>query len=217
MIKKGDFVELEYIGMLKDTKVIFDTTDEKVAKSNDIHSPKTDYGPITICIGQQHVIAGVDEQLEGKDIGKEYTIILPPEKAFGKKDAKMVQMIPLSKFTKEGIRPMAGLQVNVDGAMGVIKHVGGGRVLVDFNHPLAGQDLVYKFRVMKAVEDDAAKLKALLKLQFHAKDWEVDLKEGVATVSSKDIKLPPELGDALTRHVHGLIPSIKQVIIGQTA
>src|SRR3989344_8183224 len=142
-IKKGDFVEIEYTGMLKETKTIFDTTNEATAKQHDIHAAKTEYGPLTICIGQEHILPGLDEQVDGKEIGKEYTFDIPTDKAFGKKDVRLVQMIPQSKFTKEGLRPMVGLQINVDGTVGIIKHVGGGRILVDFNHPLAGQDLVY--------------------------------------------------------------------------
>ncbi|MBI4149805.1 peptidylprolyl isomerase [Candidatus Woesearchaeota archaeon] len=213
-VKKGDFVELEYTGMLKEAKVVFDTTRVEVAKKTGIHNPKSDYGPITICVGQQHVLPGLDEEIEGKEIGKEHTIDLSPEKAFGKKDARLIQMIPANKFAKDGVRPMPGLQVNVDGAIGMIKRAGGGRVLVDFNHPLAGQDVTYTFTITRLVSDDAVKLRALLQLQFKVKDWEITIADGVAKIASKALKLPQELAEPLTKHVHELIPSIKQVALG---
>lgn len=214
-IKKGDFIELEYTGMLKSNKTIFDTTSEATAKKAEIHGNKAEYGPIVICVGQHHVIPGIDEQLEGKEVGKEYTVDVLPEKAFGKKDARLVHMIPESKFTKEGIRPMPGLQVNIDGTLGLVKRTGGGRVLVDFNHPLAGQEVVYTVTPTKLVTDDGVKLKSLLQLQFRTKDWDVSVADGKATIANKKLKLPAELAEPLSKHIHELIPSIKEVMITQ--
>ncbi len=216
ILKKGDFIELHYAGSLKENNVVFDTTDADVAKKHGIHTGKTEYGPVIICIGQHQVVSGLDEQLVGKEVGKDYTFTLPAEKAFGKKDLKHVQMIPVSKFTKEGIRPVPGMQVNVDGTFGLVKHAGGGRVLVDFNHPLAGQDVRYTVQIKRLVTDDAEKLKALLELEFHTKDakaWDVSVADGIATISTKKLKLPQELAEPLSRHVHEVIPSITRVII----
>ena len=43
-------------------------------------------GPVVICIGQNHVVKGLDQAIEGKEPGK-HTIELSAENAFGKKDA----------------------------------------------------------------------------------------------------------------------------------
>ncbi len=212
-IKNHDFVELEYTGRLKDGNLVFDTTDEAIAKKEGIHGHKESYGPITICVGQHHVLQGIDEQLDGKEIGEEYTLHLSPEKSFGKKDASLIQMIPMGKFTKEGIRPMPGLQVNVDSNLGMVKHAGGGRVLVDFNHPLAGQDVTYIIKVNKIVTDDTVKLKALLQFQFKVKEWDIAITDGTATIATKKLKLPAELAEPLTKYVHECIPSVHQIVI----
>ena len=45
MLKKGDFVELDYVGRIKDDKIVFDTTIEQIAKDSDIHSPNFKYKP----------------------------------------------------------------------------------------------------------------------------------------------------------------------------
>ena len=135
VINKHDFLELEYSGKIKDTDDVFDTTVEKVAKDNNIFNSNIKYGPVIICVGEHQVITGLDEELIGKDLGK-YTINIPMEKAFGKKDGKLLKLIPLRKFKKEKIQPMPGLQVQVDESTGIVKTVSGGRVIVDFNHPL---------------------------------------------------------------------------------
>ena len=211
-MKKGDFVELGYTGRIKDLNLVFDTTSEKEAKENNIYDARASYGQIIICIGQKHVIHGLDEQLEGKELGKKYHIELGPEQGFGKKDAKLIQLVATSKFIKQKINPMPGLQVNIDGMMGMIRTVSGGRTLVDFNHPLAGKELVYDFKINKIVKDDKEKLKALLKLQLNLKDIKADIKEGNVTVSL-NIKqdLPKPIEERLTKNIKELIPSIKKI------
>src|SRR3989338_8236930 len=98
--KKGDFIELEYTGTLKEEGVVFDTTDETVAKDNQIHNAQTQYGPVIVCIGEGHVIKGLDENLVGKVDG-EYEIIIAAEEAFGKKNPKLLRLLPLSAFRKQ--------------------------------------------------------------------------------------------------------------------
>ena len=97
-VKKRDFVEIEYTGKIKEGNVIFDTTDEKVAKENNLHGH--DFSPAIICLGEEQVLKGIDKNLEGKDIGKEYEFDIDPEDAFGKKNAKLIQLIPTAKFRK---------------------------------------------------------------------------------------------------------------------
>ena len=211
-MKKGDFVELEYTGKVKEMNIVFDTTNEKEAKESNIHDARASYGPVIICIGQGHVIKGLDEELEGKELGKEYHIELSPEQGFGKKNAKLIQLVATSKFIKQKINPMPGLQVNIDNMMGMIRTVSGGRTLVDFNHPLAGKELIYDFKINKIVKDDEEKLKALLKLQFNLKDAKVAIKEGNAAISL-NIKqdLPKPVEEKLTEYIKELIPSIKKI------
>ena len=94
----------------------------------------------------------LEDQIVGKKQAK-HTFSINAEDAFGKKDAKMIQLIPMSKFRQQKIQPIPGLQLNIDGSFGVVT-VSGGRCLVDFNHPLAGKDLVYDVKINKIVEDD---------------------------------------------------------------
>ena len=177
------FIEVEYTGKLKDGTV-FDTTDEKIAKENNLHDPKLSYGPLTICFGQGHLIPGLEEQIKDKGTGS-YTIELESEKAFGKRDAKLIQLVPLKKFTEQNIKPFPGLQLNVDNMIATVKTVSGGRCMVDFNHPLAGKDITYEIKINKEITTDLEKVKGILEVEMRAKP-EVTLKEG--TISIKGIK-----------------------------
>jgi FKBP-type peptidyl-prolyl cis-trans isomerase SlyD len=208
-IKKGDFVEVEYTGQTKVDSIIFDTTYEKIAKEHDIHNPRMEYGAVIVCIGEGQILQGLDEELEEKETGKEYTIELSPEKAFGKKDAKLIRMIPVSTFLKQNIDPQPGLQVNVDGVIGMIKRVGGGRCLVDFNHPLAGRDIIYKIKANKIITDDKKKIVSYLKLALGFKA-DVELKESTANIKIEK-EIPKEAQETMSKKLIKLIPSVKKL------
>ena len=60
MIQKNDFIEIEYTGKTKDEGIIFDTTDEKLAKEQGFLQENAAYGPVIICVGQNQVISGLD-------------------------------------------------------------------------------------------------------------------------------------------------------------
>ena len=96
------------------------------------------YGPVTICVGQKHVITGLDEELVGKKVGTEADVTVLPEKAFGERDSKKVQSYPKNKFKD---KPVRGMRINVEEhGEGVVVDVIGSRVIVDFNAPLAWPD-----------------------------------------------------------------------------
>jgi len=207
-IKKGDFIELEYTGELKDGGV-FDTTDEAKAKKAGLYDPGSRYGPIIICVGEHQLVKGLDEQVISKEPG-EYRFELAPENAFGKKDVKLIQLIPTSKFTREKINPMPGLQINIDGHYGMIKTVSGGRTLVDFNHPLSGRDVIYQLKINRIVTDDREKAEALLKLQFNKKEMKVEMKEGTAS-ANVGVDVPKEILDIMEKKFKEIIPGLKKL------
>jgi len=72
-VSKKDFIEIEYTGKIKEDNTIFDTTDEDIAKENNLET-HSGYEPIIICVGEEQLLKGIDGNLEGNDIGKEYDI-----------------------------------------------------------------------------------------------------------------------------------------------
>ncbi len=211
-IKKNDFVELDYTGRIKEGNAIFDTTLEKVAKENNLH--ESHYHPIVICIGENHLLKSLEEQLIGKETGKEYEIELSPEQAFGRKDAKMIQMIPLSKFKQQKIQPTPGLQLNIDGMFGIVKTVSGGRCLVDFNHPLAGKDIVYTVKANKIVEDNKEKIKSLLMLHMHLHDAGIEIKDDSVSIKTQHA-IPKQIQEELKKEIAKHVP-VKSIEFGVT-
>ena len=124
-IKKDDKIKVTYTGTIKEDNRVFDTTDEETAKKQEIHAPGAKYGPVEIEVGKGQILKGLEEELVGKETGKELTIELDPEKAFGKKSMQMLQRVPMSAFKKQGIVPQPGMTVNIDNLMGIVKIVSG--------------------------------------------------------------------------------------------
>ncbi|MBI2546553.1 peptidylprolyl isomerase [Candidatus Woesearchaeota archaeon] len=191
-IKKGDFVEIEYTGKTQDG-FIFDTTSEETARQNNIFNERYTYGPVIICIGEAQVLKGIDKQLEGKSEGS-FTADIQADDAFGRKSAKLLRMIPLSAFKKQNIMPHPGLQLNMDGVIGTVKTVQGGRTIVDFNHPLASKDLVYDLKVNRIVTDDVEKIKSYVQLQLSQKGIQVKV-EGSEVAVALQFPIPKEYTD----------------------
>jgi len=210
-IKKGDFVEIEYTGAVKDSNTVFDTTNEELAKKEGLFNPKHRYGPVVVCVGERQLLPGLDKFLEGRETGADYEVLISPEDGFGKKDAKNMKLVPSKIFTKQKINPMPGLPVNIDGIYGVIITAAGGRTIVDFNHPLSGKELIYRCRANKIIRESAEKLKSFLATELGIKDFNAEVKEGKAKVSLK-AKLPEEISKLLEKKIMEIMPEIKSII-----
>jgi len=193
------FIEIEYTGKTEDG--VFDTTSEETAKENKVFNPKATYGPIVVCLGQGHLVKGLDKALEGKTEG-ELHVDLKPEDAFGNRDAKLLQLIPAKKLTDNKIRPFPGLQIDVDGQIARIKTVSGGRVMADFNHPLAGKDISYDVKILREVTDDLEKAKALLTVELRIQP-QIEKKGEDLVVSG----IPEQIQEPIKKRLSELISS----------
>lgn len=204
-VKLNDFIEINYVGRFKDNNQIFDLTDAKVAKENDFN-PKFSFKPVIICVGNGDVVKGLDDALVGKEVDNKYTIEVPIDLGFGRKNPKLIKLVPTSLFVKEKINPMPGLQVTINNMLGIIRSVGGGRTLVDFNHPFAGHDLVYEVEIMRKLDDDAEKLKSFFDLHFNMKNLNIKIEEGVAKIP---IDVPEAISKPLFEHLKKILPEVK--------
>ncbi|MBN2567611.1 peptidylprolyl isomerase [Candidatus Woesearchaeota archaeon] len=208
-ISKGDFIVLAYTAKVKESGRVFDTTDEAIAKKEGLAGQGATFAPITVCVGEGMVIPGLDTRLEGCEPGKGYEFEIAPEDGFGKKSAKLIQLITASRFKKDQIAPQPGLQVNVDGNVGVVKTVSGGRILVDFNHPLSGRTLVYAIRVERKLETAKEKLDGYLAMILGSAPT-TSVNEGTATVTTP-AEIPSEVQERLAEKVTSLIKDIAKV------
>ncbi|MEM3356652.1 MAG: FKBP-type peptidyl-prolyl cis-trans isomerase, partial [Candidatus Bathyarchaeia archaeon] len=161
-LQKGDFIMLDYTAKVKETSEIFDTTLEEVAKKEHIYKEGEIYEPKLVVIGEGWVLKTLDESLTNMEINKQSLVEIPPEKAFGPRDPEKVRRVPLRHLTDKGVTPNIGMHVEYDGKLATVRAIGAGRVLLDFNPPLAGKTLVYEVTVKKKLETVEEKIEALI-------------------------------------------------------
>jgi len=161
-VKKGDIVKLDYTGRMAKTGQIFDTTDEAIAKQAGLWESSSSYGPKFAVFGSGTIIPGMEEAILQCQVGRGEDFLIEPKKAFGEKDQGLIRMIAEKEFHKNEVRPMPGMIVSMDNALARVKSVTSGRVVIDFNHPLAGEQVVYSIKVHEIITDDARRAEALL-------------------------------------------------------
>ncbi|MCK4647809.1 peptidylprolyl isomerase [Candidatus Pacearchaeota archaeon] len=174
--KQKDFIEVEFTGRIKDGEVFDSNIKKELEKINANAKAK----PFIFCLGEDMFLKGIEDFLINKKIGK-YKIELSPEKAFGKRNSNLIQLIPMKIFKEQKAEPIPGAMFNFDGRPAKILTVSGGRVMADFNNPLAGKTVVYDINVKRKVDDLDEKIKALIdfffkkELKFQVKDKKIIL------------------------------------------
>lgn len=143
----NDFVKVNYAGKVKETGMEFDKGED-----------------IPIIVGVNFTLKGIDNALLEMQIGDKKIIEISPENAFGNREARLIRLVPLIEFRKHDTKPYPGMFVNADNLQGRVLSVSGGRVRVDFNHPLAGKTLIYDLEVKEKIENAEDKIKAIIKI-----------------------------------------------------
>lgn len=208
-------VLLEFSGKELTNGKVFDTTSEKEARENGLYSENAVFAPVPVVVGNKDILPSLDEEVAGMKEGEERIVKLPPEKAFGERKKELVVVVPLQAFHSRKINPVPGLVVDLNGAMGKVQTVSGGRVRVDMNSELAGKEVEYRLKVVKEIVDDKEKVQALAEKFFPLRQKpETRLEGGVLKV-----KLPKEIAQQLaqlvpsfTKTVKEVVPEIKEVV-----
>ncbi len=119
-----------------------------------------DKEPVSFRIGDGNMLPGFEEELLSLGAGDEIEKIIPSLCAFGEINPKNIQHFPIAKFkhlledelipTEKGsvvsFKDPAGFDLP-----GIVKQVTAQEMVVDFNHPLAGKDIVFRAKVISVV------------------------------------------------------------------
>ncbi len=117
--------------------------------------------PLVFLFGAGQMIPEFERQLEGKKIGDNFSFGIKSAEAYGEFNPEAVVMLPTETFVVDGklaedllvpgnMIPMSdgrGNRMN-----GVVQEVSEEGVTLDFNHPMAGQDLFFTVQV-EAIRD----------------------------------------------------------------
>ena len=119
-----------------------------------------------------------------------------------------MQLVSTANFKKQNIIPYPGLQVNIDGILGIIRTVTPGRAIIDFNHPLSGKNLIYKIEIKRIVTDVKEQLDSLI--SFYSRKFTTEIKQDEAIIKAD---LPENLKENIEKTILRLIYSIKKITI----
>ncbi|RDD52708.1 hypothetical protein BA065_00310 [Nanoarchaeota archaeon NZ13-N] len=182
------WLKLRYVLYVKDTKEVIDSSD--------------DY--IIIPIGKDILLKEIEKNLENAEIGKVYDFIL--KKPYGDRKEENIKIIPINEFNKRGITPKPGLIIDADGMKGIIRNINSGRVIVDFNHPLAGKDLVYRVELVEEVKGLEDKIKGILNFFYRIPfdKINVTIEDKNIKISIKEGNLPDKYKETLTNYIEEL-------------
>jgi FKBP-type peptidyl-prolyl cis-trans isomerase SlyD len=147
------------MAIAKDTVVQFHYT-LKDDKGNVIEASHGNE-PMAYLHGQGNIIAGLEDEMEGKEAGAEFAVTVSPEKAYGQRDETAIQRIPV-KHLKGAKKWKKGMVAHVETEQGqrqvtVIK-VGKFMVDVDANHPFAGKELTFEVKIEDVREASAEEI-----------------------------------------------------------
>ncbi len=203
-MENGDLVLVNYIGKNEDGE-IFDLTDAERAKEEGIHRDDISYQPIPVLVGENYVIEGLDEAIQEMEVGNEKEVEIPQEKAYGERDSEQIETYPEKEFQRQDVSPRPGEELMIGNRRGKVLTNNSGRVRIDFNHPLSGQDLTYEVEVVEEVEEDEEKVSKIFQHVVGHGDYEIE--DGVVKaekVHSHDghtHELPDEMKDRFREQV----------------
>ncbi|MDP3742180.1 MAG: FKBP-type peptidyl-prolyl cis-trans isomerase [Candidatus Micrarchaeota archaeon] len=112
-------------------------------------------------VGKKHVVKGFDDALQKAEVGKATQVTIAARDAYGERNAELVRLVSLDIFKRQGVEPVSGMVVELDGMPAKVQSVSGGRVRVDFNHELAGKELSYSFTIIEELKGGLSKVKAI--------------------------------------------------------
>ncbi len=124
-----------------------------IALTNDtVIESSFDDDPVEITMGNSDITDGMELSLFGLEEGDSQTLMLTPEQGFGLRDEENISDMPLTDFP-DGLHPEAGLSFSFetpDGQEipGTVVRLKDDSVEVDFNHPLAGHEIIFTVDIL---------------------------------------------------------------------
>ncbi|MHA2392519.1 MAG: helix-hairpin-helix domain-containing protein [Promethearchaeota archaeon] len=159
-VEEGDFVLVKITGRTQ-KGTIFRVSSEEDAKKAGIYDEKKAnqgfYTPEFVIVGKPGFLnEGLTETIKDMKFFEKKSVRIPPTKGYGKRDPQKIERVGIAKFRRlnEGKNPELGQDfMNKKGERGVITNVVQGRVIIDYNHPLAGQSLDYNLEIVDIIEN----------------------------------------------------------------
>ncbi len=135
--ENGKFVSVHYTGTL-DNGDVFDTSQDRQ--------------PLEFEMGKGNMIQGFENAVRGMTLNESKTFTLAPEEAYGDRDENLMRSFPRANVPPD-MHPEVGQTVVLQSEQGqqipaAIRQVDDEKIMLDLNHPLAGQPLTFEVTVV---------------------------------------------------------------------
>jgi len=119
--------------------------------------------PLSCLEGAGQIIEGLEEPLRQMNVGETRQVVVPPERAYGVREADLVQKVPRDRLPVDDVKVGDQFQTGPDRQAPVVTVVAieGDEVLLDANHPLAGEELHFEVELVALRTATPAELQAV--------------------------------------------------------
>lgn len=136
--QKGDGVKVNFTGKLEDGTVFANSEQSE---------------PLEFKLGDGKIIPGIENAVEGMNVGESKSVQVPPDQAYGQRREELVVEVGRDKFPKD-VNPEVGQKFEVqqqEGQPMVVRVIDSSdqSVTLDGNHPLAGRELTFDLKLLE--------------------------------------------------------------------
>ena len=136
--KSGDTVHVHYEGKLT---------------SGELFDSSTGREPLEFVVGAGQVINGFDKAVLDMEVGQKKTVNIPVDDAYGERTNEALVTVPRTEFPDD-LNPEIGQELQMSDEQGhlfpvIVAEVAEEHVILDANHPLAGEDLIFDIELVK--------------------------------------------------------------------
>ncbi|BCD60065.1 MULTISPECIES: peptidylprolyl isomerase [unclassified Nitratiruptor] len=140
---------------IEDNKVVGIEYTVKDAKTGEVIDSNVGHKPLRFITGKGQIIPGLESKIKEMNVGENADVLVKAEEAYGQKDENAVQTLPREQF--QGIDLQEGMTLYGQGENGetvqvTVQSFNDNEVTIDFNHPLAGKDLMFTVAIKEVRE-----------------------------------------------------------------
>jgi FKBP-type peptidyl-prolyl cis-trans isomerase SlyD len=119
-------------------------------------------GPLQFLAGHGNIVLGLENEMKGMKIGESKNVVVPPADGYGEFDAEAFMDVPAEQFPTD-MKLEEGLELTVrdnsgEGRYARVEKMEGKAVRLNFNHPLAGDELHFDVKVVAVREPTSEEL-----------------------------------------------------------
>jgi FKBP-type peptidyl-prolyl cis-trans isomerase SlyD len=123
-----------------------------IAGGEQVVDTTADEEPMSYLHGAENIVPGLERQLEGRQVGETVQAVVTPDEGYGERDEDALQQIPRDAFPDD-LELETGMQLTAEDEDGelmplYVTEIHDDHVVVDTNHPLAGETLHYEVTIV---------------------------------------------------------------------